>query len=274
MGKSVNDRLQKLPLDPESASARAEEIGRALLAESRHIRGPNFTTIGRDDLEWLFRRYDRDFFSGILDELLREGSRGGPLSFRLSERMTRAAGKTYALSRRQRTAAGAVMAYEYQIAISSILLFQTFREDDGPVTVCGAPCHNRLQALQRVFEHELIHLLEFLKSGKSSCSAQPFKGLALRIFGHAGVHHELLTPTERAETNHQVRVGDRVAFEHDGQLRLGVVNRITRRATVLVEHPQGRPYNDGKRYVTYYVPLAALRPVGWSGLDADGPAAG
>lgn len=261
MGKSLNDRLLKLTLEPEIASQRAAVIGQDLLAESRHIRNPNFTTIGRDDLEWLFHRYDREFFSGIISELLHQGTRGGPLSFRLSERMTRAAGKTYALSRRERTPAGSSTAYEYQIAISSLLLFQTFRDDDRPVTVCGAPCRDRLQALQRVFEHEMIHLLEFLKRGRSSCSAQPFQTLAYQIFGHAGVHHDLLTPSERAQTEHQIRVGDRVAFDHDGLPRIGVVNRITRRATVLVEHPQGRPFNDGKRYHTFYVPLNLLRLV-------------
>jgi hypothetical protein len=56
-----------------------------------------------------------------------------------------------------------------------------------------------------------------------------------------------------------VRVGDRVAFELDGTQFHGRVNRITRRATVLVESLRGEPYSDGRRYLTYYVPLPLLR---------------
>ena len=36
------------------------------------------------------------------------------------------------------------------------------------------------------------------------------------------------------------------------------VNRVTKRATVLVEHPDGQKHSDGLRYKTYYVPIARL----------------
>ena len=38
----------------------------------------------------------------------------------------------------------------------------------------------------------------------------------------------------------------------------GRVNRITKRATVLVEDIGGQPYSDGLRYKIYYVPIAHL----------------
>ena len=40
-----------------------------------------------------------------------------------------------------------------------------------------------------------------------------------------------------------------------------LVNRITRRATILVEHPKGQSYSDGKRYLKFYIPLPLLRRV-------------
>ncbi len=58
-----------------------------------------------------------------------------------------------------------------------------------------------------------------------------------------------------------MRVGDRVAFTFDGARHVGVVNRITRRATVLVESSAGTPYSDGKRYVKFYIPLTMLEKV-------------
>jgi hypothetical protein len=58
-----------------------------------------------------------------------------------------------------------------------------------------------------------------------------------------------------------IKVGDPVGFELDGVWHVGRVNRITRRATVLVQDPQGQPYSDGKRYRGFYVPLPLLRKI-------------
>ena len=115
-------------------------------------------------------------------------------------------------------------------------------------------CHDRLEALQRIFEHELLHLAEFLGWGRSSCSAENFHVLSRRIFAHEGVSHDLVTPREQAAVAFDVRVGDHVSFELEGKLYQGRVNRITRRATVLVESHRGEPFSDGRRYLTFYVP--------------------
>jgi len=40
-----------------------------------------------------------------------------------------------------------------------------------------------------------------------------------------------------------------------------VVNRITKRATVLVENEQAPRYSDGKRYAKFYIPVGILEPV-------------
>jgi hypothetical protein len=39
----------------------------------------------------------------------------------------------------------------------------------------------------------------------------------------------------------------------------GRVNRLTKRATVLVEAPEGESFSDGHRYRKYYVPIVHLR---------------
>ena len=52
-----------------------------------------------------------------------------------------------------------------------------------------------------------------------------------------------------------------VGFTYSGQWLRGRVNRVTKRATVLVEHAKGRKYTDGKRYLKYYVPLGELEVV-------------
>jgi hypothetical protein len=108
----------------------------------------------------------------------------------------------------------------------------------------------------------LLHLAEFLATGTSSCAQYQFQALSQAIFGHASAVHDLVTPREIAAKNHAIRQGDLVAFDHEGSTRVGRVNRITKRATVLVEDPAGRLFSDGRRYATFYVPVAMLRKSG------------
>ena len=59
--------------------------------------------------------------------------------------------------------------------------------------------------------------------------------------------------------------GSRVQFEYEGRLYSGIVNRVTKRATILVEDPGGLRYSDGKRYTKFYIPLDHLLPERKSG---------
>lgn len=251
-------RLTESQFTDESIAARGAAIHAAMLRDSPHLGSPNFECIGDDDLLRLFRLYDEHAFEGALRaEVDRQAA--GRLAFRLSRRLTRCGGTT-TQHRRRRTVAGAtVVDARYEIAISSTLLYQTFADLNRTVRVSGVECHDRLQALQRIFEHELLHLAEWLAWGRSKCSAARFQELARRIFAHTDYKHDLVTQRERAAAQYQVHVGDHVAFEHEGHTRIGLVNRITRRATVLVESPSGAPYTNGKRYARFYVPLQLLR---------------
>ncbi|NOY46494.1 MAG: SprT-like family protein [Deltaproteobacteria bacterium] len=226
-------------------------VRQELLARSPHVREGNFTRIAASDLRLLFELYDRRVFAGALSRALGELD-GLGLGFRLSRRMTRAGGKTYF-----RPTPGPDRP-RYEIVISSHLLFSNFQGPNRPVTVNGLRCRDRLDALLRIFEHELVHLIELLTAGMSSCRAEPFRELARGLFGHTDVTHRMEIPDQRALRTHGLRVGDRVSFVFQGIRRKGRINRITKRATVLVEDPSGAPYSDGKRYLKFYVPLQHL----------------
>jgi hypothetical protein len=253
--------LLSLHFHADEVARRNRQIYDEMLGRSEHVRTGNFTAIGVVDLRRLFDLYDARFFEGLLKRMLLEDG-VGEVALRLSARMSRAAGKTYLRGERRRTPAGFVVErVEYEIAVSTLLLFQNFREPGRPVSVGGLVCRDRLETLQRIFEHELLHLAEFLAWGRSSCTAANFHALSRRIFGHEGATHDLVTPRELAAQVYQVRPGDRVSFEHEGRRRVGLINRITKRATVLVEDLQGTPYSDGRRYLTFYVPLPSLSKV-------------
>jgi hypothetical protein len=183
---------------------------------------------------------------------------GAPLIFTLSPRLTRSAGLTKRFAPRTRKGLPPPPASRYEISLSSTLLFQTFKDVQRTIRVNGVVCNDRLEAAQRVFEHEILHLIEMLIWAKSSCDADNFKTLAWNYFTHSETRHDLVTQRERAQARFDVRVGDRVAFTFEGVRHVGVVNRITRRATVLVESAAGTSYSDGKRYLKFYIPLPML----------------
>ncbi len=254
-------KLFALLYSSDEVDERAARIYEEILRQSPQIRTGNFTLIGSDDLERLFATYDREYFRGRLGEMLHEDG-AHPMAFRLSRRLVRAAGQTLRQVQQVVRAGKPAIQYEYEITVSTTLLYNTFQKVDRTVTVGGLVCRDRLEALQRIFEHELLHLAEFLGWGRSNCRAGNFQALSRRIFAHEGAYHDLVTPREEAVVAFGIKVGDLVSFEVDGVRHAGHVNRITRRATVLVPHPQGQLYSDGRRYRVFYVPLSLLRKEG------------
>ena len=245
--------LKRMRVTDQERCQRNQHIRDHLLQTSATIRTPDFTRLYGNDIRILFEQYDQRYFDGSLRRALDQI----PLTFRVSSRMTRAGGKTSSWRRRQTD-----VIERFEIVVSSTLLFQTFREDapDRTIRVTGLECHDRLDALMRVMEHEVIHLSELLGWDVSSCSQDRFQTFAWQVFGHTDHRHALMTPREHAASL-GVRVGAKVRFEFQGQVLEGIVNRVTRRATVLVPDRNGERFSDGRTYRRYYVPVAMLASV-------------
>ncbi|GIW99769.1 MAG: hypothetical protein KatS3mg111_3102 [Pirellulaceae bacterium] len=240
-------------IEAPTRAARCELIGQRVIAASPAMDGANFTRTVARDLTYMAELYDDQFLDGHLLALARHFG----MRFRWSKRMTSNGGKTVrTMGRDPHTRRPFV---RYEIVLSATLLFQTFADLRRPVRVSGVLCCNRLQAMQRILEHELVHLAEMLVWGDSCCAAARFHSIAGRLFGHTEHKHELITQLERAQQKFNVTVGSHVEFSMAGKRLAGTVNRITRRATVLVPDPQGQLYDDGRRYTKYYVPLSHLR---------------
>ena len=252
--KTLAQQVRVAEFSPDVVRKHQQEIHRQVLALSRSIDQPNFTRIGRDDLVRMVRMYDERFFGGnILPTAAAEG-----LAFSLSSRMTSVAGKLVTHYQHGR----ADGPRQFELVLSSTLLFQTFEDVDRPVEVTGRRCHDRLEAMQRVAEHELVHLVEMLIWNDGNCNQPRFQSIANRYFAHTDYRHGLITQRERALRKFKIRVGDCVRFRYDGKSLQGRVNRITRRATVLVPDRKGERFSDGCRYKRFYVPLEQLTKVG------------
>ncbi|MDZ4848299.1 MAG: hypothetical protein SGI77_03320 [Pirellulaceae bacterium] len=254
MRSNLESLLHDQKIGAEQYAAKTKLIRQRVLDESRVMKEANFSATTAADLRCMAEHYDGLFFEGTCFALARQFG----LSFRWSSRMTKAGGKT------TRSVSRPVPLLptkaHYEIALSSSLIFQTFQEADREVRVCGCVCEDRLQAMQRIVEHETIHLAEMLIWVDSDCAAGRFQSIANRFFCHTEHKHELVTQRERAQKLFDIRLGSRVSFAYQGRQHIGIVNRITRRATVLVESSKGIRYSDGKQYEKFYIPIVSLKP--------------
>lgn len=255
---NLQQLVQTQTLSRDRQQRLSEEIYQHVIANSESITKPNFTSISPADLGLLFQINDELFFNGMVGRCCEQKAER-PLSFRLSTRMTDAGGTTTMF----RAGTKRKPKFEYEIAIATTPLFGTFSKKAGarPSVVGGLPCRDRVEALQRIMEHEMVHLIEMLIWDDSNCQARPFKQIVNRFFGHTESNHQLLRPKDIARQQLGIGVGDVVAFDHQGDQITGMINRITKRATILVADPNGTQYTDGKSYQTYYVPLHRLRKV-------------
>ncbi len=241
--------LPEINYSQKEILAKTNKIYMNLLNYSERISEGNFTKISVEDLRFLFEQYNKDFFSGLVEDLLNKEQKY-KLIFRLSSRMTKSGGSTSKIIKKDQTI--------YKINISSYLLFQSFSDIKRTIKINGIICKDRIEALQRIFEHELIHLLELLIEGDSSCSSDSFKILAKQIFLHTGNKHELITQEERAFLKFSIKVGDKVSFEYNTKKYIGIVDRITKRATVLVKDKNNSKNTNEKGFLKFYTPISML----------------
>lgn len=254
---TVIDQLKQLVISPDQSAENRSRVYDMVLGKSIRINRANFIGFATSDLKLIVDCYDQMLLGGAIEELLL--LRGARLSFQINNRLRTSAGRLVT-----RKLPGGTK--EYRLESSASMFFRSFSEEyQGPFTVNGLLARDRLSALIIVMEHETLHLVEELMFHQTSCSRNRFRRLAFAWFGHTESTHALLTPREEARRQ-GIHVGDQVRFHFQNRDYCGLVNRVTRRATILVpcEGGEGELYNDGMSYQKFYVPLTLLEKV-------DGP---
>ena len=203
--RNVQQNLSSIVLNrqfaPEARTRATEAVYHYMRTNARSIDRGNFSNLCSSDLGLLFQINDEYFFEGEVAKLC-ERIAHRPLSFRLSTRMTSAGGMTTMQTSKIRRKPQ----IDFEIAIATTPLFASFRDDENAI-VSGIPCNDRLEALQRIMEHEMVHLIEMLLWTNSNCSANPFKNIVRRFFGHTESKHQLAYPQRpgEKETGHLPR---------------------------------------------------------------------
>ncbi len=241
-------------LDPQRIADRHQAVRKTMLQQPSVVGQANFQRMTDADVAALFDAYDQLWFEGWLAREVRRET-GKPLGFEVSTRLNRSGGVTRRHTRRHGPIHRPI---GYEIALAGRILQLSFNEPGQTLMVGGLICHDRLEAAQRIMEHEIVHLYELLAWGKSSCGQPRFRDLVSRFFGHTGTKHGLVTAREHARQAHGLHIGGEVSFTFQGQNMRGLINRINHRATVLVVSDKGRAYSDGKKYQKYYMPLEDL----------------
>ena len=235
-----------------AASARQAAQGRVYASMVAKFRGrANFTELTKAHVSCAFALIDKELLGGQLAPLLKGERRR--VRFRVAPRMTARAGQLLTEHAKPR---------EHELAISSTLLMQAFQRGSRDVVVNGCSCANRTEALLRVVEHEMIHLLFVCDGMPAHCRTQAYHGPAFcsavkKLFGHKDYRHDLITPREVAAAG-GLEAGCTVRFTMSGETLTGKVNRVTKRATVLVKceegHCDARQFSDGQHYRKFFVP--------------------
>ncbi|GAH13327.1 unnamed protein product, partial [marine sediment metagenome] len=126
--------LPKIHYSQKEILAKTNKIYMNLLNYSDRVSESNFTKISVEDLKFLFEQYNKDFFSGLLEDLLNKEQKY-KLIFRLSSRMTKSGGSTSKIIKKDQTI--------YKISISSYLLFQSFSDIKRKIKINGIICKDR-----------------------------------------------------------------------------------------------------------------------------------
>lgn len=241
--------LTNIKLKDNEIKSKRDNIRNDIIKKSMNIYDGRIKCISALDLQILFKLYDKYFFNNYFSE-----SFNGNIKFSLSSRMTRAAGKTiYSKSMHEEN-----LQENYEIRMG-INFFFKYYEVNRDKFVSGINTKDSLDAFQIVFEHEIIHLVEFHIFKNSSCSRERFKIIAKNIFGHSDTYHQLPTNKEIAYEKYNIKIGDKVSFTADGINYNGIVHKINKRAVVMVFDSKGE-YRDsqGNRYTKWHVPMQKL----------------
>ncbi len=240
--------------DEKTIRNKRKIISQKLKNESETVKSDKIQRISTHDLRLLHEYYDEIFFDNWF-----KNNFEGILIFNFSRKMTKSAGITKCPKD-----VAQIPAWQVKIEIClGIDFFFKFDHLEGNKNACGIESTSSLEALQIIFEHELIHALEFLLYRKSDCKKDRFKLTAKDIFGHTQSHHQLPTNHKIAGERYGIYVGDKVRFMFEKKRLTGIVNKINKRATVLVLNPDGSFVDKhGNKYLKYLVPPECLEKAG------------
>lgn len=242
-----------LKYSEKETKEKRQEVYNIFISKSLNVKSGIITKISNEDLALLFEMYDSSFLKGYFKNRSKL-----KLSFSLSKRMTRSAGKTMyprnLVNMRIEDAS-----FEIRMGVNFFFRYYETKRDK---MVNGINTEDSLDAFQLVFEHEICHLIELIEFKDSNCKNDRFKTISSNIFGHKGVYHELPTSGETANIKYGFEIGEKISFVFENTKYRGFISNINKRATIMVVDNNGQYIDKNKiKYKKYYVPLNKLNNI-------------
>ena len=137
--------------------------------------------IDEDDLNSLFYLYDSVFFGNKINDYMK--SNNYVFNLTASSRLKSYAGLFKARIYRNTS--------KFSIEIAVKLINKQFKVDKSPVYVGGLECIDRIELSQRILEHEISHLLEYIVWNETGDNNKRFKDILSKLWGHKENWHRL-----------------------------------------------------------------------------------
>jgi hypothetical protein len=196
-----------------------------------------YPTITEDMMKEIYEYYNTHFFYGLLRKQV--GNKG--IIFEVSNKATRAAGS-------------ARMSIPIRVMLSEKIFSEVTEKNILSVTANGLHVTNRMDAILRVMEHELTHVILSTSDDDSHLiegHGNLFKTIVLNLFGHTATTHSLIVSknllNKQRLSKDQVEVDDYVSFIlKDGKIVTGKIlkkNPIRAKVKITDGRIFGVPYS-------------------------------
>lgn len=173
-------------------------------------------------LDNMFKLYDYYFFSNLITNSLNK--MGGSTIFEFTDKMTSTGGTCSQIGRCQ-----------YKIKISSDRLNTLTVENISNIHVNGITPIDKIEALQLIFEHELVHMLLQMFSLVNEMHGPFFKTITANLFGHTDFRHGIterrlignIPSFSQRVTKDQLFVGQTVSYKSKtGEIVTGIITKL------------------------------------------------
>lgn len=217
----------------------------------------NFISLYPQQIERMFYFYDKVFFDDEIQNMLE--STNSTVKFEIIKgKKTSIAGKC--TTTKKGKSCNFTLFFPDEIYLNLFV-----KESEKSLKNNGLVCKSRLDCLQLTFEHELIHLINYLWDikgiseekgfGKSMYSnhGKAFKCLVKRYFGHTETKHELKRGDVSSRLSiDDVKMGEIIIFTYDDNKLTGkIIKKNPKRAIVEL--------TDGRRFNVYYTGMEKVK---------------
>lgn len=179
-------------------------------------------------LDNMYKLYDYYFFSNLISNSLAKV--GGSAIFKFTDRMTSTGGSC-----------GIVGRCTYEMKISSDRLNKLTPENISNVHANGITPINKIEALQLIFEHELVHMILQMFSIAKEMHGPFFQKIALNLFGHTDFRHGITDSRLSGSninnirvTKDQLYVGQTISYKSNtGEIVTGLVVKLNPKKAIV-----------------------------------------